>query len=100
MFDALFATLALAGSVIAGVGGYLVSRSFVRRRLRFVDAVQSPVAPLIAGGIAFMIALPLTLLPVVTMSVAVLFGLGCGLGTASGVRALRRGDWQTHRLRP
>jgi hypothetical protein len=100
MFDALFATLAVAGSVIAGVGGYLVSRSFVRRRLRFVDAVQSPVAPLIAGGIAFMIALPLTLLPVVNMSVAVLFGLGCGLGTASGVRALRRGDWQTHRLRP
>jgi hypothetical protein len=100
MFDALFATIAFAGSAIAGVGGYLVSRSFVRRRLRFVDAVQSPVAPLIAGGIAFMIALPLTLLPVVTMSVAVLFGLGCGLGTASGVRALRRGDWQTHRLRP
>ena len=100
MFNALFATVALAASVIAGVGGYLVSRSFVRRRLRFVDAVQSPVAPLIAGAFAFMIALPLTLLPVVTMSVAVLFGLGCGLGTASGVRALRRGDWETHRLRP
>ena len=100
MFDALFATVAFAGSVIAGVGGYLVSRNFVRRRLRFVDAVQSPVAPLIAGALAFAIALPLTLLPLVTMSVAVLFGLGCGFGTASGVRALRRGDWQTHRLRP
>jgi hypothetical protein len=100
MFDALFATLAFTGSVVAGVGGYLLSRSFVRRRLRFVDAVQSPMAPLIAGAAAFLLAWPLTLLPVVTMSLAVLFGLGCGLGTASGVRALRRGDWQTHRLRP
>lgn len=100
MFDALFTTMAFAGSVVAGVGGYLLSRNFVRRRLRFVDAVQSPMAPLIAGALAFLLAWPLTLLPIVTMSLAVLFGLGCGLGTASGIRALRRGDWQTHRLRP
>ena len=100
MFDALFHTAAFAASLVAGVGGYLFSRSFVRRRLRFVDAVQSPVAPLIAGALAFVLAWPLTLLPVVTMSLAVLFGLGCGIGTASGVRALRRGDWQVQRLRP
>ncbi len=100
MLDALFATVVLAGSLVAGVGGYLISRNFVRRRLRFVDAIQSPMAPLIAGVAAFLLAWPLTLLPLVTTSLAVLFGLGCGLGTASGVRALRRGEWQTHRLRP
>ena len=100
MFDALFHTVAFAASLVAGVGGYLFARSFVRRRLRFVDAVQSPVAPIIAGAVAFLLAWPLTLLPVVTMSLAVLFGLGCGIGTASGVRALRRGDWQVQRLRP
>lgn len=100
MFDALFHAAAFAASLVAGVGGYLFSRNFVRRRLRFVDAVQSPVAPIIAGALAFVLAWPLTLLPVVTMSLAILFGLGCAFGTASGVRALRRGDWEVHRLRP
>lgn len=100
MFGSLFTAAAFVATVVAGIGGYLFSRAFVRRRLRFVDAIQSPAAPLIAGAIAFLLAWPLTLLPVVTMSAAVLFGLGCGFGTASGVRALRRGDWQTSRLKP
>ena len=100
MFGFLFSTAALIATVVAGVGGYVLTRTFVRRRLRFVDAIQSPVAPIIAGVIAFAVAWPLTLLPMITISAAILFGLGCGFGTASGVRALRRGDWQTHRLRP
>ena len=100
MFGFLFRTAALIATVVAGVGGYVLTRTFVRRRLRFVDAIQSPVAPIIAGVIAFAVAWPLTLLPMITISAAILFGLGCGFGTASGVRALRRGDWQTHRLRP
>ncbi len=100
MFGALFSTIAFAAAVIAGFGGYLVSRAFVRRRLRFVDAVQSPLAPVVAGAVAFLLAWPLTLLPVVTIATATLFALGCGFGTASGVRALRRGEWQGHRLRP
>ena len=100
MLGSLLSAAALLATVIAGVGGYVFSRTFVRRRLRFVDAIQSPTAPLIAGVIAFALAWPLTLLPVVTMSAAILFGLGCGFGTASGVRALRRGDWQTPRLGP
>lgn len=100
MFGPFFSTIAFVATVVAGLGGYLIARTFVRRRLRFVDAVQSPVAPIIAGAAAFVIAWPLTLLPVVTISTAALFALGCGFGTASGVRALRRGEWQGHRLRP
>ena len=30
-------------------GGFVAARNFVRRRLRFVDAVQKPAAPLLAG---------------------------------------------------
>ncbi len=100
MFGALYGALALAATIVAGAAGYLVSRTFVRRRLRFVDAVQSPAAPIIAAVIAFVVAWPLTLLPVLTMSAAVMFGLGCGFGTASGARALRRGEWIGHRLKP
>ena len=39
----------LAVSAAALIGGFIVSRGFVRRRLRFVDAMQRPSVPLIAG---------------------------------------------------
>lgn len=70
--------------VTALIGGFFVSRRFVRRRLRFVDAVQNPVAPIIAGVLATAIALPITILPVVTVLTAVAFGVGVGGGVASG----------------
>jgi hypothetical protein len=99
-FGTLYGTAVMLATVVAGLGGYLVSRTFVRQRLRFVDAAQSPVAPIIAGVVAFALAWPLTLLPVVTISTALMFGLGCGFGTASGVRALRRGEAIGRRLNP
>jgi hypothetical protein len=74
----------LAVSAAALIGGFLVTRSFVRRRLRFVDAVQRPSAPLIAGAAAAVVALPITLLPVVTLGTAVAFGIGVAGGVASG----------------
>ena len=61
-------------------------------RLSQVDAAKSPVAPLIAGGLAMVIALPLTILPLITGLTAALVGIGTGLGTASGIKALRSGD--------
>lgn len=70
--------------VTALIGGFVVSRRFVQRRLRFVDAVRNPVAPIIAGVVATAIALPVTLLPVVTVLTAVAFGVGVGGGVASG----------------
>ena len=85
-------------TLTAGAIGFILTRNFVRRRLRFVDAVQSPVAPLIAGTVAALIAWPAVLLPLVTLSTAVVFGIGAALGTASGARALRHGDPSRRRL--
>jgi len=45
-------SLTLAAIVAAGITGYFIARDFVRRRLRFVDAIYSPLAPWIAGGLA------------------------------------------------
>ena len=87
-------------AVCAGLAGYLVARSFVRNRLRFVDAVQSGWAPLVAGALAFAFVWPLALLPLVTLTPAVMFGIGAGFGTASGARIVRRGDAGHQRLTP
>ena len=86
-------------TLAAGIAGFILARSFVRRRLRFVDAVHSPFAPLVAGCIAALVAWPAVLLPLVTLSTALVFGIGTGLGTASGARALRDGEGR-HRLTP
>ena len=90
----------LALTLAAGLAGYLHARGFVRQRLRFVDAVQSPVAPLVAGILAALAAWPLALLPVVTLGTTLVFGLGTALGTASGARWLRRDDRRLRQLTP
>ncbi|MGH7606860.1 MAG: hypothetical protein ACREME_05940 [Gemmatimonadales bacterium] len=73
-----------AVTAAALVGGFVVTRDFVRRRLRYVDAVRKPSAPLLAGAAAAAVALPVALLPVVTVGTAVAFGLGVAGGVASG----------------
>jgi hypothetical protein len=87
-------------TVAAGLTGYLVAKNFVRNRLRFVDAVHSAWAPLVAGTLAFAFAWPLALLPLVSIAPAVMFGIGTGLGTASGARIIRRADRTRHQLTP
>ena len=84
--------IALSITIAAAVGGFVVAKNFVRRRLRFVDGVNNPVLPIAAGLLAAVVALPAALLPIVTMGTAAIFGIGAGVGTASGVKALRRGD--------
>jgi hypothetical protein len=76
-------------ALTAGAIGFILARNFVRRRLRFVDAVHSPFAPLLAGLTAAVIASPVALLPLVSLGSAAAFGIGTGLGTASGARVLR-----------
>ena len=78
-------------TVVAGLAGFFVTRRFVARRLRFVDAIYSPAAPFIIATIAMVIAWPVSALPLVTATASALFGIGAGLGTVSGVKALRRG---------
>ena len=84
--------LYLALSVAAAIGGFVLARRFVQQRLRFIDGIRSPVAPFIAGLVAALVAWPVTLLPIVTTATAAIFGIGAGLGTASGIKALKRGD--------
>ena len=100
MFDSLLGLGLLAGTIFLGVAGYVISRDFVRRRLRFVDAVRSPLAPILAGIGAFILAWPLSWLPLISATPAVVFGFACAFGTASGVRALRRADWNSRQLKP
>lgn len=73
-------------------GGFFVARSFVRERLRFVDGIRSPFAPLVAGVLAALITWPLAILPIITTGLCAVFGIATGLGTRSGVKALRSGD--------
>jgi hypothetical protein len=79
-------------TLAAGIGGYFVARSFVRSRLRFVDAVYSPLAPFLAGIVAAILAWPLALLPLLHVTTAIVFGIGVGTGTAAGARLLRRNN--------
>lgn len=98
----MYATLTLVLSIVAGYAAFRLARDFVRRRLRFVDAVRSPWAPWIAGAAGALVAAPLTLVPLVPIGTTFVaaFALGTGLGTASGVRALERAEWNQRQLLP
>ena len=74
----------LGVTAAALVGGYVLSRNFVRGRLRYVDALQKPSAPLIAGVAAAAVVLPIAALPIITVGTAVAFGVGVASGVASG----------------
>ncbi|MGH7548289.1 MAG: hypothetical protein ACREMM_08945 [Gemmatimonadales bacterium] len=76
--------LGLLVAVAALGGGFVATRNFVRRRLRFVDAVHKPAAPLVAGLAATAVALPVALLPIVGVGTALAFGVGVAGGVASG----------------
>ncbi|HWO90044.1 MAG TPA: hypothetical protein VNL98_12935 [Gemmatimonadales bacterium] len=79
--------LAAAIAVGAGVAGYVTSRDFTRRRLRFVDAAHQPAAPFVAGAVAAAVAAPVAwLLPLVSGGAALLLGVGVGLGVKSAQR--------------
>ena len=64
------------------------SRSFVSEKLRYVDAVNHPIAPFAAGIGAALLAMPVVgLLPIVGPGTALSLGLAVGLGVSAG-----RGD--------
>ncbi|MBA3445789.1 MAG: hypothetical protein H0T58_13190 [Gemmatimonadales bacterium] len=87
-------------ALAAGLLGFAFARNFVRRRLRFVDAIHSPVAPLLAGLAGAAATWPAAFLPFITLMTIVAFGIGTGLGTASGSRALRDSAAAPRRLIP
>lgn len=76
--------LGLILAVAALGAGFVVTRDFVRRRLRYVDAIRRPSAPVVAGVVATAVALPVAVLPVITVGTALAFGVGVAGGVASG----------------
>lgn len=90
MFETLGIFLWLVITGVASIGGYIAMKRFVRERLRFVERVHRGPVPAIAGVAATAVAIPLTLLPVVNIGTALLFGIGVATGVAAGRRELKK----------
>jgi hypothetical protein len=91
MFETIGALVTVTLATGATGAGYVGSKRFVKDRLRFVDQVRSPAAPVVAGTVAGLAALPVVaLLPFVGAGTALLFGLAVGVGTRAGVRQIKR----------
>lgn len=87
----MFALLAFALSTAAVIIGFTQAKDFVARRLRYVDAARSPLAPFVAGIGAAIIAAPIVwLLPFVGAGSAIAFGLSVALGVAAGNKNVRQ----------
>ena len=86
-----FTVLGIFMTFFITLGGFVLSQRFVENRLRFVDAVQRPYAPLVAGAVATAIALPIVaVVPLIGIGTAILFGVSVFAGVASGAREIRR----------
>ena len=83
--------IGIALSLAAAYIGYNQARRFVAGRLRYVDAVHNPFMPLLVGGAAALVALPIVgLLPFVGAGTAIAFGASVGLGVAAGRGDIRK----------
>lgn len=88
----MFKLIGFALAVGTLLFGYTMARQFVRARLRYVDALHTLRAPLVAGiGAALVAILPFTLIPLpfFTAGTAMLFGLAVGVGVRAGSRDVR-----------
>jgi len=82
--------IAFAATLAATAFAYVTARRFVRDKLRYVDGAQTIRGALIAGLIAWGVAMPITwMLPLVGGGTAVLFGLGVAFGVRAGARDIR-----------
>jgi protein-S-isoprenylcysteine O-methyltransferase Ste14 len=88
MLELMFGFVAAAAAFVLG---YTRSRRFVVERLRYVDAVQHPLAPLVAATAAALLgSVAVSLLPIVGVGTALAFGISVGLGVAAARHELRR----------
>jgi hypothetical protein len=86
----MFVILSFAISLVLVTLAYAQSRNFVMRRLRYVDAVQNALAPVVAGLGAAVVTWPIfALLPLVGLGTALSVGFAVGAGVAAGARAVR-----------
>jgi hypothetical protein len=82
----------LGVSGAAAVYGYLKSRKFVRSKLRFVDAIQNPAVPWVAGIATAIAASALSVLPLISVPIiaSLIVGVGVGTGVLHGSRDVKR----------
>ena len=86
--------IALIIAVLLAVFGFQTARRFVRDRLRFVDAAQTPAAPWIAGGVATILAAFVAVfLPLVSWPAVLAFGAAIAAGVAVGARDVKTGHY-------
>lgn len=86
----MFELIGFAATIAAAGFGFIRSRSFVRRRLAYVDAVHRTGTPFLAGIAAALVAMPLVaFIPLVGGATAILFGTSVGFGVAAGSRDAR-----------
>ena len=91
MFELVAIGLTLGSAIV----GYFASRRFVSERLRYVDAVQRPFIPIVAGIGAALLAAPVVwLLPLFGAGTALIFGASVGAGVSAGRREIRRGEYR------
>jgi hypothetical protein len=89
--ESMYGLLTLAASTIIAWFGYTQARRFVSTRLRYVDAINNPFVPVLAGVGAAVVAIPLVaVLPLVAGGTAAAFGLSVGMGVAAGRSEIRR----------
>lgn len=87
----MFFFLGILITFFVTLAGFVVSQRFVESRLRYVDAVQRPYAPLVAGVVAAVVAWPIAVIvPLIGVPTALLFGASVFAGVASGAREIRR----------
>ena len=82
----------LGVSGAAAVYGYIKSRKFVRSKLRFVDAIQNPAVPWVAGIGTAIAASALSILPLISVPIiaSLIVGVGVGTGVLHGSRDVKR----------
>jgi hypothetical protein len=83
--------VSIAISLAVTTAGFAVARRYVRDRLKFVDAVHTMKAPIIAGLVGWAIFMPLTMFPLIYVGTAIVFGLSVGLGVRAGAKDIKIG---------
>ncbi|HEY4320577.1 MAG TPA: hypothetical protein VGM77_05295 [Gemmatimonadales bacterium] len=96
LFGAVFTAVGAVITIGSAVLAFGLARQYVRNKLRFVDAVRSPLMPWVVAIGATILMTPvvfvLGIVHLVGFGTALIVGGASGLGTASGVKALKRGE--------
>ena len=65
-------------------GGFIPTKRFVKNKLRYVDAAQKPGAAVVAGVVGTAAGISIAALPIITVPMGLLFGIGVGAGWHGG----------------